>query len=131
MPEIHAAKDIGVQPIRGTYAGDGLLHLTEFSRLILRVPDHQIRTNLKLAGKKLEMDGRAVLIGVPEVRALHTVASLRARLVTIKGFMEIDTFLDAAKRQLQAMNVAGEISVGERRTFRVKEKRVVGFEVAT
>ena len=129
-PEIHAAKEIGVQSIRGTYAGNGLLHLTEFSRLILRLPDDQIRAYLKLAGKKLEIDGRAAFVGIPKVRALRPVVSLRARLVTIKGFMEIDTFLEAAKRQLQAMNVAGEISVGERRTFRVKEKQVVGFEVA-
>ena len=127
IPEIHDAKDIGVQPIRGVYGGDGKLHLADYSRLILRLPDDQIRMYLKLAGKRLDVDGNVLQIGVPEVRALRPVASLRARLVTIKGFMEAETFLEAVKRQLQDLQVAGEVHLGERKTFRVKDKQVVGF----
>ena len=130
VPEIHNARAIGVQPIRGVYSGDGTLHLAVFSRLILRLPDDQIRPYLKLAGKKLEVDGHPLRIGVPEVRALRPAASLRARLATIKGFMEEGPFLEAAKRQLNSLGVAGEVLLGERRTFRVKEKQVVGFEIA-
>jgi len=130
VPELHSAREIGVQPIRGVYGGAGALHLAAFSRLILRLPDDQIRTYLKLAGKKLEVEGHSLRVGVPEVRMLRLAASLRARLVTIKGFMEEGSFLGAAKRQLQSLGVAGEVLVGERRTFRVKEKQVVGFEVA-
>lgn len=130
VPEIHDAKEIGVQPIRGIYSGDGTLRLAVFSRLVLRLPDDQIRPYLKLAGKKLEVEGHTLRIGVPEVRALRPTANLRARLVTIKGFMEEAPFLEAAKRQLQNLGVAGEVLLGERRTFRVKEKQVVGFEVA-
>ena len=129
-PEIHDAKEIGVQPIRGVYGGDGTLHLAAFSRLILRLPDDQIRPYLQLAGKKLEVDGHPLRVGVPEVRALCPAVNLRARLVTIKGFMEEGPFLEAAKRQLQSLGVAGAVLPGERRTFRIKEKQVVGFEVA-
>ena len=43
LPDIHTAKAVGVQPIRGLYNGNGTLHLTDFSRLILRLPDEQIR----------------------------------------------------------------------------------------
>jgi CRISPR-associated protein Cas6 len=129
-PEMHDARGLGVQPIRGVYGGDGKLHLNTSSRLILRLPDEQIRTYLKIAGKKLEVDGQILRVGVPEVRMLRPVASLRARLVTIKGFMEAAAFLEAAKRQLQTLDVAGEAVLGERRTFRVKEKQVVGFELA-
>lgn len=130
VPEIHDAKEIGVQPIRGVYGGDGTLHLAAFSRLILRLPDDQIRFYLKLAGKKLEIEGYSLRVGVPEVRTLRPAARLRARLVTIKGFMEESPFLEAAKRQLQSLSVTGEVLLGERRTFRIKEKQVVGFEVA-
>lgn len=128
-PELHAAQEIGVHPIRGVYGGDGNLHLTDFSRLILRLPDEQIRTYLRLAGKQLEVDSNILRVGVPEVRALLAVASLRARLVTIKGFMEEAAFVEAAKRQLASFGVTGELHRGERRTFRVKDKQVVGFEV--
>ena len=41
VPEIHAAKEVGVQPIRGVYNGNGKLHLSDFSHLILRLPDEQ------------------------------------------------------------------------------------------
>ena len=85
LPELHAAKDIGVQPIRGVYSGNGTLHLADFSRLILRLPDEQIQAYLKLAGKKLAVDDHPLSVGVPEVRTLRPVVRLRARLVTIKG----------------------------------------------
>jgi CRISPR-associated protein Cas6 len=128
VPELHGAQAMGVQPIRGTYSGNGLLHLMTFSQLILCLPDDQIRIYLKLAGKRLDIDGHPLQVGVPNTRALRPAATLRARLVTIKGFLEDEPFLEAAGRQLQSLNVAGEVLLGERRTFRVKEKQVVGFE---
>jgi CRISPR-associated protein Cas6 len=129
VPELHNAKELGVQPIRGMYGGDGTLHIADFSRLILRLPDGQIRLYLPLAGKKLEVDGHSLRVGIPEVRLLRPVTSLRARLVTIKGFMETETFLDAVKRQLQDLQVTSEAHIGERKTFRVKDKQVVGFSL--
>ena len=131
VPEIHAATEVGVQPIRGVYNGNGKLHLSDFSRLILRLPDEQIRSYLKLAGRRLEVDEHPLSVGVPAVRTLLPTPRLRARLVTIKGFLEEEEFLEAARRQLQSLGiVAGEVILGQRRTFRVKEKKVVGFEVA-
>ncbi|NOT56088.1 MAG: type I-MYXAN CRISPR-associated protein Cas6/Cmx6 [Deltaproteobacteria bacterium] len=128
-PELHADQEVGVHPIRGVYGGDGKLHLTDLSRLILRLPDEQIRTHLKLAGKQLEVDGHVIQVGVPEVRGLLPVTSLRARLVTIKGFMEETAFIEAVRRQLANLSVVGELHRGERRTFRVRDKQVVGFEM--
>jgi CRISPR-associated protein Cas6 len=129
IPNIHDAKEIGVQPIRGVYGGDGNLHLSDSSRLILRLSDDQIRPYLKLAGTRLDVDRNVLHVGVPEVRLLRPVVSLRARLVTIKGFLEAETFLEAAKRQLQDLQVAGETHIGKRKTFRVKDKQVVGFVI--
>ena len=130
VPEIHQTTNIGVQPIRGIYTGNGKLQLSPTSRLIVRLPDEAIRPYLKLAGKKLVVDDSPLSVGVPEVRMLLPVASLRARLVTIKGFLEEAEFFEAAQRQLQSLHVACEIRVGQRRTFRVKEKQVVGFALA-
>ena len=130
LPEIHEAKVIGVHPIRGIYSGNGELQLSDFSRLVLRLPDEEIRSYLKLAGKRLEVDERPISVGVPEIRMLLPVASLRARLVTIKGFLNEEEFLEAAKRQLQSFGIACEITLGQRGTFRVKDKQVVGFEIA-
>lgn len=128
VPELHSAKGIGVQPIRGAYYGNGMLYLTGFSRLVLRLPDDQIWLYLKLAGKKLEVDGHPLRVGVSEVRALRPAPTLYSRLVTIKGFVEPETFLAAVKRQLQERVGTADLRLGERRTLRVKDKRVVGFE---
>jgi CRISPR-associated protein Cas6 len=129
VPEVHGARNIGVHPIRGAYHGNGTLRLAEHSRLIVRLPDDEIKTYLKLAGKRLTLDAHALTVGVPEVRMLCPVTSLRARLVTIKGFQKQDTFLKAVERQLETLEVSGELVLGERRTLRVKEKQIVGFEL--
>ena len=129
LPDVHTAKDIGVQPIRGIYSGNGTLHLADFSRLILRLPDEQIRAYLKLAGKRLAVDDHPLSVGVPEVRTLRPVVRLRARLVTIKGFLQEEEFLEAVKRQLEQLDIKGQAHLGTRRTFRVRDKQVVGFEM--
>jgi len=130
VPELHDAQEIGIQPIRGIYAGGGVLHLAPFSCLAIRLPQDQIRPVLKLAGKTVDVGGHALHIGVPNARALLSVANLRARLVTIKGFLEAESFADAAKRQLNSLGIMGDFLLGIRRTLRVKDKQVVGFEVA-
>jgi CRISPR-associated protein Cas6 len=129
VPELHDAQELGIQPVRGVYAGGGVLHLAPFSCLAIRLPQDQIQPVLKLAGKTADVDGHVLHIGVPNARALLLVANLRARLVTIKGFLEAESFTEAAKRQLQSLDIAGEFLLGIRRTLRVKDKQVVGFEV--
>lgn len=129
LPEIHGAKNMGVHPIRGTYSGNGELMLRDSSRLVLRLESERIGEVLKLAGKRLDIDSHYIRVGIPEVRLLRPRASLYSRLVTIKGFMEPPAFLRAAQRQFEKLEVESEIQVGERRTFRVKDKQVVGFEV--
>jgi CRISPR-associated protein Cas6 len=130
VPEIHEARNIGVHPIRGTYSGNGELILRDSSRLVVRMESEQIGQFLKLAGKKLEIDGYSLRVGIPEVRLLRPRAALYSRVVTIKGFMEPAIFVEAARRQVEKIGVHAELQVGERRTFRIKDKQVVGFEVA-
>ena len=84
---------------------------------------------MKLAGKRLDIDTHILRVGIPEVRMLRPRDSLYSRLVTIKGFMEPPAFVEAAKRQLEKLGVDITPQVGERRTFRIKDKQVVGFEM--
>lgn len=129
LPDLHADKEIGIHPIRGRYVGDGDLRLASFSRLTVRLPHERIRAVLKLAGKTLEVDGHRLRVGVSETQVFRPAVNLYSRLVTIKGFMESGTFLSAAGRQLEALRVSADLVAGERRTLRVKDKQVVGFEV--
>jgi CRISPR-associated endonuclease/helicase Cas3 len=130
LPEIHAARDIGIHPVRGRYVGDAALQLSRPSRLVFRLPAGRIGAVLGLVGQVLDVDGYRLGVGVPEVRPLHPAPTLRARLVTIKGFMEPDPFLQAVRRQLAALNIDAPLRVGRRRTVRVNDRLVVGFELA-
>src|SRR5438093_1414624 len=130
VPEIHEAKNIGVHPVRGTYSGNGELMLRDSSRLVLRMESERIGEFLNLAGKKLELGTYGLRVGIPEVRLLRPCVSLYSRIVTIKGFMELKAFMEAARRQLERMGATGELKLGERRTLGIKDKQVVGFEVS-
>ncbi len=137
-------------PVRGQYAGDGVMRLEpRRSRLRFRLPAEDIPTLLPAAGKGLNVAGHAVRLGVPHVQALVPAAALIARLVTIKrsdrqdeartkDYMEPAAFLDAVRRELALLGVAGEPGIplartgphqGQpvRRVLRIKDKRVIGF----
>jgi len=143
LPCLHEHKMVGVHPIRGDAGGDGLLRVAARSCLRIRTPTDLIAEFLPLAGKVLELDGHSLRIGVPQVLALRPAAVLGARLVTIKGFTEPAVFLEAARRQLDALGVsrqavveiptapAGRTHAGEplRRVLRIKDRTVVGFAV--
>jgi len=143
LPHLHEHKAVGVHPIRGDAAGNGLLRVAVRSQLQVRIPIDLIGEFLPLAGKVLDLDGHPLRLGVPRVLALRPAATLAARLVTIKGFTEPGGFLEAVRRQLDAMGVsrqaaieippvpAGRTHAGEplRRVLRIKNRTVVGFAV--
>jgi CRISPR-associated protein Cas6 len=141
LPDLHVQKTVGVHPIRGAAAGDGRLRVGPQTRLRIRTPADRIALFLPLAGTSLVLDDARLRIGVPQVFALAPAANLAARMVTIKGFMAPEAFLEAARRQLTDLGIAAEVtvvipSISEgrrsaggplRRVLRVKDKTVVGF----
>ena len=131
LPTFHAATDWGVHPVRGTPLGNGTLALSDSSRLVMRLPATEIPTVIPLAGKRLNIGGRVVRVGVPEVRPIRPARHLFSRFVTVKGFADAPSeFADACKRQLDALGVRGtEIAVKARRVMRVKGYTIVGHAV--
>jgi CRISPR-associated protein Cas6 len=142
VPWLHEETcNMRIGPIRGRYTGNGLLQLDpRFSRLRLRLMAEEIPIVLSLAGKGIDVGGHRLRLGVPQVRNLILAPNLVARLVTIKGFTEPAPFLDAARRQLDALGIRGEVGIPRvlegpragqprRHILRVKDKRIVGFPV--
>lgn len=147
LPEIHGDDQVGVHPIFGHLLSSRMLALTERSRLTFRLPIDRVADVLPLAGKTLNLVNGSITVGVPNSRALIPAAALESRLVIIKGFMEPETFLDAVRRQLAALEIRGEpflMSTGSavaenatrdggtkspwlRRTIRIRDKEIVGF----
>jgi CRISPR-associated endonuclease/helicase Cas3 len=147
VPAIHGDGAIGIHPLQGRLVGGRRLALGRASRLVVRLSAERIPELLPLAGRRLDVGGDGLMLGVPEVRALRPAAALRSRLVVIKGFMEPAGFLEAAQRQLAALGVEGRMTLLRRRlggpleggrgsrdsvvrrTLRVHDKEVVGFAV--
>ena len=139
LPEAHQADGYGVHPIRGRQLGGRTLQLTEHSRLVIRTDAEQLARFLPLAGKSLRLLDRSLRIGVPQIFSLVPATALRSRLVTIKlpetasqkDEVAKESFLAAISRQLAALGISAQpkYSLGKRRTLRIKDKEVVGYEV--
>jgi len=147
IPELHGDDQVGLHPIHGPLAGNRCQLVTERSVLTIRLPSDRIAQILPLAGKSLEMDRHQVRVGVPYTRALIPSVRLYSRLVVIKGFVEPEPFLEAARRQLDSMGIKGTPYLVEqshveqnnreqaqgshspflRRTIRIRDKEIVGF----
>lgn len=130
LGDLHGAPWLAVHPVRGLPRPDGLLALdARRAGLRLRVLPAEIPRVLPLAGKRLEVDGHAVQVGVSQVEALAPAEALTARVVTIKGYEDPEPFREAALRQLGERGITARLEVGRRRILLVAGKKVVGFGV--
>lgn len=135
--KVHAENGIGVHPIRGRQVGDRRLMLMPWSTLTLRVSDDQIASMLPLAGKALRLGEASVRVGVPMVKVLVPATALRSRLVNIKvanirpESVTKEQFANAVRRQLAELGIseAAIVTIGKRRTMRVKQRELVGYEI--
>lgn len=138
LPELHRSNGVAVHPIAGRQVGDRLLALMPWSSLTLRVPDGRIGEVLPVSGQLLRVGPAELRVGAPRVVALRPGSALRSRLVTIRikdapsaADITEEKFLAAARRQLDALEVSEEVAItfGKRRTVRIRQKDVVGFEL--
>lgn len=134
-PKLHETGWLGVEMISGMPAGDGLIALPRRAWLNLRIPADRFGEVIALAGKRLEIDKHAIRLGIPTARPLLPSAKLYSRLVTIRGFMEIPEFLEAANRQLSVLEITAKLELPpedrsrSRRIITVKDKKIVGFSL--
>lgn len=128
LGDLHGASWLAVHPLPGVPRPDGLLGLQpRRGGLQLRVEPVQIPRVLTLAGKTLDIDGHRVHVGVSRIYPLRPAASLTARMVVIKGFLEPEPFAAAVKRQLDGLGVSATVEVGRRRIVTIANDKVVGF----
>lgn len=127
IPEAHGADWLAVETVPGTARGDGAIYLNSRARLKMRLPQDRLAMMMKLAGRRLDVDGNHIRLGVPQIFMLKPSADLYARCVTIKKFTEPEPFLDAVARKLDELGLKGEPELGPRRAFRVGNHTIVGF----
>lgn len=136
VPQLHNRRDWGLHPVLGTKCGPNTLTLERASLMKIRAPVDDVGAFLPLAGKALELEGHRLRLGVPRVLPLMPTAYLKARVVTIKGFLEEETFASALHRKIALLPNLGqdpeqvEVAIGRRRVMRVGGRTIVGFAVA-
>ncbi len=135
-PEIRQQDTLSILTIPGFPDKQGKIILTEQSCLRIRVPIPLIPLVYKLAGKSIRLGIHEIQIGIPEIFMLKPASKLKSRIVVIKGYSEPESFLLAAQRQLDNLEISAQISIprdrqGElcRKTIKVKRYTVVGFSV--
>ena len=134
-PELHETNWLAVEMISGMPFDKGLITLPRNAELRLRIPADRFGELIPLAGKRLEIDGHQIRLGIPTARPLLPAAKLYSRIVTIRGFMEVPEFLAAANRQLNEMEITAKLELPSedrsrfRRILTVKDKKIVGFSL--
>ena len=138
LPDLHGVPWLGIELISGVPWRAGVIVLpTRGASLRLRIPADHYGHVLPLAGRRLDLSGHIIRLGIPSARPLLPAASLYARSVTIKKFTNPEPFLDAARRQLDALNINAtlELPLDEqgryrRRILKIHDKTVIGFSLA-
>jgi CRISPR-associated protein Cas6 len=135
---LHGDQRVGVHPIRGRQTAPGVLSLTEWSRLKLRLPSEEIAPYIAFAGRSLELEGHHVRAGIPQVVSLVPAPNLTSRLVTFRNALTTEAFEAHVCREFDRMQIAGAPHLAPstrpnwqgqplRRVLRVKDKKVVGY----
>ena len=144
---LHRSDWLAIELISGFPSGRGLIALSGAqanglrrggdATLRLRIPADHYRDVLPLAGKRLDIGGHLIRLGLPVAHPLEPAPSLYARVVTIKKFTEAEPFLEAVKRKLDSFGVKGRVELPRddhgryrRRIVTIHGKSVVGFSVA-
>jgi CRISPR-associated protein Cas6 len=125
----HDDEHTGVRLLRGRYVGDGLLDISPWAALIFRLQMSRISLYIPLAGKTLEVKGERLRVGVPKTSMLVPSVALYSHLVTTKNGQDEIRFREEIGRQMETLGVKGKFSVGNRRTFQVHGKQVVGYSM--
>ena len=126
---IHDSTDIGIQNMRGRFAGQGRLDITPQTRLIIRAPSNWVDRFLPLVGSNLSVDGHDISVGMPSTRSLRPASSLYAHRVTTRNGNDETRFDSEIANKLASAGIRGCPVRGQRRILRLRDKRVVAHSL--
>jgi CRISPR-associated protein Cas6 len=108
-----------------------ILHLSDKSKLRLRLPIQAVGIAYRLEGHSLIVGGYELQLGEVNISLLNPSPSLTSRLIVIKDATEPDLFLASCQRQIDKLNIKGEIALNDRSNGQAKYKtiKVRGFTV--
>lgn len=137
-PMVHEQEGVSISTISGEPDRQGRIYLSKSAHLKIRLPYEadKIAQILPLAGQTLKIGSHSIQLSIPQIFPLQPFDKLRSRIVTIKKFQEPELFLEAVKRQMDALEIQGnafvpldEAGLPLRKAIKIKKFSVVGFSV--
>ncbi|MGQ4648916.1 type I-MYXAN CRISPR-associated protein Cas6/Cmx6 [Lyngbya aestuarii] len=114
-PAVHQLDNISIHPIAGIAEPSKQLRLTSRSQLQIRLPVDLIPLLYEsLAGQTFSIGHNQFYLDIPQHNPLYFFPNLYSRLVIIRRFQEPQSFLEAAKRQLERLGIKGTIALTTR-----------------
>jgi CRISPR-associated protein Cas6 len=124
---LEAETEAGVHPLAGTSPGNGVLYLSKRSRLTLRLSEDRVESARALCGARLDLGG-SVTVGIATPRALGETKVLYSHFVELGTADEV-AFLAESRRQLDALDVGGELVAGRSHRMRAGDSEFHGFSL--
>ena len=129
--------DISIKTISGKLDRDtrNQLNLTERSKLLIRLPSEKVPFVYSFSGKSLTIGKHKIRLGIPAMNFLQPKSRLRSHIVVIRGYEEPNGFLEAAKRQVEKLNIHTDLKLIAKKDGTVKPKTIkvkqtlVGFGI--
>ncbi|MBD1898151.1 type I-MYXAN CRISPR-associated protein Cas6/Cmx6 [Coleofasciculus sp. FACHB-129] len=111
-PPLHELDSIGIHPIAGIPTSNNFLELTAQSRLKIRIHHQRIPLIYPyLAGQAFPIGQNSYQLDISDYKLLISSESVYSRLVLIKGFQDPNNFIEAVQRQLDNLEIQGEIEL--------------------
>ncbi len=136
VPAIREQKWFQLQTIPGIADEKEKIQLTSSAKLRIRLPWDKVPLLYGLAGQNLAIGQHQISLGIPQIFTLRTSSLLRSRIVTIKGYEDPESFLEAVKRQLETLEITCQVCISTdrkgnfaRRTIKVQRFSIVGFGI--
>lgn len=114
LPWFAAEPRAGLHIIRAAESGSGwmrpvgpdmLLHLSQRTRLVLRLPQHRLEAAAALLGRTLDVAGHALRVDRLSARPLSRITTLISHCVLLAGCDGESEFRLAATEQLDALGI--------------------------
>lgn len=142
LPEIHKADWLLIFPLSGKKIGNNSLLLTDTSQIRLRFPLEHINTILKLQNKTIKIKDKIFSLKDPTIHGLKYIKNLFSRKVYINvsdkpidenNKIEFEkfkiNFQKSVEKQLNELNISGNINILGRQRIKIKDNILITFSV--
>jgi CRISPR-associated protein Cas6 len=103
-----------------------LLHLSQRTKLVLRLPKEHVADAREIIGTVLQIGGHRMEVGEAHVRLLSTLTTLFSRYVVANEDEDEEQFMQRAAEQLKGMDIGvRKLLCGRSRVFQLPSERIL------